>query len=191
MSLRNSSQQFGLVSVCLHWGMALAIYAMFALGLWMVGLGYYDSWYHDAPEIHKSIGIILLLTLIIRLLWRVLSPPPPSLNSYSALVRVTAVLTHWLLYGLLLAIFISGYLISTADGKPVAVFSWFELPALFTGAGEQADLAGDIHLWLAWTVVILSLLHALAALKHHFIDGDITLKRMLGFHIPLTSGKEK
>ena len=73
MLLRNTPHQFGLVAVLLHWSMALAIYAMFALGLWMVGLGYYDSWYHDAPEIHKSIGIILLLTLIIRLLWRVIS----------------------------------------------------------------------------------------------------------------------
>lgn len=54
MLLRNSSHQFGLVAVLLHWSMALAIYAMFALGLWMVGLGYYDSWYHDAPEIHKA-----------------------------------------------------------------------------------------------------------------------------------------
>ncbi|BBL31158.1 cytochrome b [Pantoea ananatis] len=171
--------------------MALVIYAMFALGLWMVGLSYYDTWYHNAPEIHKSIGVILMLALIIRLIWRVVSPPPKPLSSYSPLVRITAVVAHGLLYGLLIAILFSGYLISTADGKPVSVFGWFSLPAVLTGAGEQADLAGDIHLWLAWCIVILSVLHGLAALKHHFIDRDITLKRMLGLGIRSPSEKEK
>ena len=191
MLLRNTPYQFGRVAVLLHWSMALAIYGMFALGLWMVGLGYYDSWYHDAPEIHKSIGVLLLLTLIIRLVWRVISSPPRPLSSHSPLVRISSVVAHLLLYTLLLAILISGYLISTADGKPIAVFSWFTLPALFSGAGEQADLAGDIHLWLAWSVVILSILHGLAAIKHHVIDRDNTLKRMSGLRLPLPSEKDR
>lgn len=191
MSLNNTSSHYGLLSVFLHWSMALVIYAMFALGLWMVGLSYYDTWYHNAPEIHKSIGVMLMLALIIRLLWRVISPPPKPLSSYSTAVRISAVVAHWLLYSLLIAILFSGYLISTADGKPISVFGWFSLPALLTGAGEQADLAGDIHLWLAWSIVILSGLHGLAALKHHFIDRDITLKRMLGLRIRSTSEKEK
>lgn len=191
MLLRNSPGRYGWLSIFLHWSMALVIYAMFALGLWMVGLSYYDTWYHNAPEIHKSIGVILMLALIIRLIWRVVSPPPKPLSSYSPLVRITAVVAHGLLYGLLIAILFSGYLISTADGKPVSVFGWFSLPAVVTGAGEQADLAGDIHLWLAWSIVILSVLHGLAALKHHFIDRDITLKRMLGLGIRSPSEKEK
>ncbi|WP_210453033.1 cytochrome b [Pantoea ananatis] len=191
MLLRNSPGLYGWLSIFLHWSMALVIYAMFALGLWMVGLSYYDTWYHNAPEIHKSIGVILMLALIIRLIWRVVSPPPKPLSSYSPLVRITAVVAHGLLYGLLIAILFSGYLISTADGKPVSVFGWFSLPAVLTGAGEQADLAGDIHLWLAWCIVILSVLHGLAALKHHFIDRDITLKRMLGLGIRSPSEKEK
>lgn len=191
MLLRNSPGRYGWLSIFLHWSMALVIYAMFALGLWMVGLSYYDTWYHNAPEIHKSIGVILMLALIIRLIWRVISPPPKPLSIYSPLVRITAVVAHGLLYGLLIAILFSGYLISTADGKPVSVFGWFSLPAVLTGAGEQADLAGDIHLWLAWSIVILSVLHGLAALKHHFIDRDITLKRMLGLGIRSSSEKEK
>lgn len=182
MAWRNSSQEYGHFSVLLHWLMALAIYAMFALGLWMVGLGYYDSWYHNAPEIHKSVGVILFMLLIMRLIWRILSPPPAALESYTPLICYSAIAMHWLLYSLLLAILISGYLISTADGQPISVFGLFTLPALISGAGEQADLAGEIHLWLAWGVVVLSVLHGLAALKHHFIDRDITLKRMLGHH---------
>jgi len=121
----------------------------------------------------------------------VLSPPPEPLRSYSPAVRFAAVFVHWLLYSLLIALLLSGYLISTADGKPVSVFGWFSLPASFSGAGEQADLAGNIHLWLAWSIVVLSVLHGLAALKHHFIDRDITLKRMLGRRIHSPSEKEK
>lgn len=170
-------------TILLHWLVTFAVYGMFALGLWMVTLGYYDGWYHQAPEIHKSIGILLFIVMIVRVLWRFISPPPPPLSSYSPLVRISAVVAHLLLYTLLFAIFISGYLISTADGDPISVFGWFTVPATLAGSGEQADLAGDIHLWLAWTVVIISVLHGLAALKHHFIDRDITLKRMLGFRI--------
>ncbi|WP_176519186.1 cytochrome b [Candidatus Pantoea floridensis] len=191
MMWRNSTQHFGMVSILLHWLMALAIYGMFALGLWMVGLGYYDSWYHDAPEIHKGIGLLLFAALLARIGWRFLSPPPKPLQSDSLSVRRAARVAHGLLYGLLLVMLLSGYLISTAEGKPISVFGWFDVPALFSGAAQQADLAGDIHLWMAWSLILLSALHALAALKHHFIDRDVTLKRMLSYRIPLTSEKEK
>lgn len=180
MQLRNTTQRFGIVSMVLHWSVAIVVYGMFALGLWMVTLSYYDGWYHQAPEIHKSIGILLMMGLVIRLIWRAVSPPPPPLKSYSRMTKITAVVAHALLYLILFAILISGYLISTADGKPISVFGWFDVPATLSDAGVQADLAGQVHLWLAWSVVILSALHALAAIKHHFIDKDDTLRRMLG-----------
>lgn len=180
MQWRNNESRYGHLSLLLHWGVALTVYGMFALGLWMVTLGYYDSWYHSAPEIHKSIGILLFIVLIFRVIWRWISPPPKALSSYSKLTRISAHIAHMLLYLILFSILISGYLISTADGQAISVFDWFTVPALFKGEGEQADLAGNIHLYLAWAVVVLSLLHAAGALKHHFIDKDITLKRMLG-----------
>lgn len=160
--------------------MALTVYGMFALGLWMVTLGYYDVWYHQAPEIHKSIGTLLFIVMVVRVVWRFISPPPKPLASYSRLTRISAVLAHIALYTVLFAILISGYLISTADGQAISVFGWFDVPASVTGLPQQADTAGTIHLYLAWAVVVLSVLHALAALKHHFIDRDVTLKRMLG-----------
>ncbi|MEX5725354.1 Cytochrome b561 [Enterobacter cloacae] len=180
MQLRNSSQRYGIISMCLHWIVALTVYAMFGLGLWMVTLSYYDGWYHQAPELHKSIGILLMMTLVIRVIWRHISPPPAAPKTHNKLTRVSAVAAHVTLYILLFAILISGYLISTADGKPINVFGLFEVPATLSDAGVQADTAGVVHLWLAWSVVILSVLHGLAALKHHFIDKNDTLKRMLG-----------
>jgi len=183
MQLKNSVLRYGSLSIALHWLVAGTVYGMFALGLWMVIQGYYDTWYHKAPELHKSIGMVLFVVMLVRVVWRFVSPPPKPLSSYTPLVRYSAVAAHLLLYGILFAILVSGYLISTAEGKPIDVFGVLPVPALFSGLGEQADLAGDIHLWLAWSVVILSGLHALAALKHHFIDRDITLKRMLGHRI--------
>ncbi|HHQ6559052.1 TPA: cytochrome b [Serratia fonticola] len=180
MLWKNTADRFGHVSVLIHWLVALTVYGMFALGLWMVTLGYYDVWYHQAPEIHKSIGTLLFIVMVVRVVWRFISPPPKPLTSYSRLTRISAVLAHIALYTVLFAILISGYLISTADGQAISVFGWFDVPASVTGLPQQADTAGTIHLYLAWAVVVLSVLHALAALKHHFIDRDVTLKRMLG-----------
>jgi len=59
MRWKNTSKNFGGISIFIHWLVALAVYGLFALGLWMVGLGYYDTWYHRAPELHKSIGILV------------------------------------------------------------------------------------------------------------------------------------
>ena len=116
MSFTNTPERYGVISAALHWLSAIIVYGMFALGLWMVTLSYYDGWYHKAPELHKSIGILLMMGLVIRVLWRVISPPPGPLPSYSP----------------------------------------------------------------AWSVVVLSVMHGFMALKHHFIDKDDTLKRMLG-----------
>ncbi|QTF08823.1 cytochrome b [Brenneria izadpanahii] len=183
MLWRNTSSRYGHVSILLHWAVALTVYGMFALGLWMVSLGYYDVWYHRAPEIHKGIGVLLFAVMIFRVIWRFFSPPPRPLSSYSTLTRISATLAHIALYVVLFAILISGYLISTAEGQPISVFGWFSIPATLSGLTDQADIAGTVHLYLAWVVVALSALHGLAALKHHFIDGDTTLKRMLGRNI--------
>ncbi len=180
MQWRNSTRRYGLVSILLHWGVALVVFALFGLGLWMVGLNYYSPWYRTAPDIHKSVGLLLLVVMLLRLLWRVLSPPPPALDSYSTLTRRGAVLGHGLLYLGLFVLMLSGYLISTADGRPISVFGWFSVPALLSGLPGQEDIAGAVHYWLAWALIGLAAVHALAALKHHFIDRDATLKRMLG-----------
>ena len=87
------------------------------------------------------------------------------------------------MYGLMLAMVVSGYLISTADGRGVAVFEWFSVPAITDDVDGMESLAGDWHRWLGWTLIILAGLHALAALKHHFLDHDDTLRRMLGMKL--------
>jgi cytochrome b561 len=96
------------------------------------------------------------------------------------LERLLASSAHALLYVLLFAVMLAGYLISTADGRAIDVFGLFSVPATLTAIENQEDIAGEIHLVLAIVLVSLAAVHALAALKHHFIDRDRTLKRMLG-----------
>ncbi|AGA90364.1 cytochrome B561 [Thioflavicoccus mobilis 8321] len=180
----NTEERYGLVAVLLHWLIAAVIVGLFALGLWMVELTYYDPWYRRAPELHKGIGVLLLLTVLLRLGWRLINTTPGPESGQSPLEQRLARLTHALLYLLLLLVMASGYLISTADGRPIEVFGLFSVPATLTGLPNQADVAGDVHLILAIALVILASVHALAALKHHFIDRDATLLRMLGRHPP-------
>lgn len=180
MQWRNSSSRYGLVSILLHWVAALAVFGLFGLGLWMRGLDYYSSWYRTAPDLHKSIGITLFVLMLARLLWRFLSPPPGAPANHGQLTRLASKAGHALLYLGLFVLMLSGYLISTADARGIVVFGLFEIPATLTSIPDQADVAGLVHEYLAWGLVIFAGLHALAALKHHFIDRDATLVRMFG-----------
>ena len=168
MQWRNSSNNYGLVSIAMHWLVAIAVVGLFALGYWMVGLNYYSGWYRTAPDIHKSVGILLFGLMLVRVIWRFVSPAPSPLRSHGRRTRMATKAGHGLLYGGLFVLMISGYLISTADGRAIGVFGWFEVPALITSIPNQADAAGLVHEYLAWGVLIFSGLHALAALKHLF-----------------------
>lgn len=178
MRLKNSSTGFGLIAISIHWVFALTIFGLFGLGLYMVELTYYDSLYRILPDWHRSIGILLGLLLVFRLVWRLLNPQPAA-EGNNSLEHTAAKAAHVLLYLLPAGLVISGYLITTADGSAVSVFGWFEVPALLEPQTGREDVAGDIHAFLAWSLIALAVLHAAAALKHHFIDRDSTLKRML------------
>lgn len=177
--LRNTTETFGWISIGIHWLMAVVILGLFGLGIWMVELSYYDDWYRTGPFIHKSIGILLFLVLLFRLFWRFTNPTPRAASS-NRLEILAARAAHVLLYVLLFVIMVSGYFISTADGRGIEVFGWFEVPALPAWSENQEDIAGDVHALLAWVLIGIVIIHAGAALKHHFWDGDRTLKRMLG-----------
>lgn len=180
MQWRNTTQGYGLVSILLHWLVALAVFGLFALGYWMMGLSYYDPWRQAAPDLHKSIGLLLFAVMILRVLWRGLSPSPAALASHGAATRLATRLGHGFLYVGLFVLMLSGYLISTADGRPIEVFGLFSVPATLSGLPGQEDIAGLVHEYLAWALVIFAGIHGLAALKHHFIDRDRTLLRMFG-----------
>lgn len=177
--LKNSESGYGLISIALHWISGVAVLGLFALGFWMVDLTYYSSWYKTAPDLHKSIGVLLLLTTVIRLLWRWYNPKPSGLAGHQPWEKNISAVVHGLLYILLVAILCSGYLISTADGRGIMVFGLVELPGMGELFNNQADLAGAIHQYLAYSLIGLVVVHAVGAIKHHVIDKDSTLLRMI------------
>jgi len=177
LNWRNTDNSYGLVSIGLHWLIAAAAIGLFALGVWMVELSYYDRWYQRAPQLHKSLGVLLFGVMLARLAWRRANPRPRPIGS--ALQNRGAAGVHSLLDVLLFTLAVSGYLISTADGRAIEVFTLFSVPGTLSGLEQQADIAGRVHQLLGFALIGITALHAGAALKHHFIDRDRTLKRML------------
>ena len=176
MSIRDTSAGYGLVSRLFHWLTALVIVGLFGLGVWMVELGYYHPYYHTAPHWHKSVGMLLAFALVLRVVWRVANVRPAD-DDLAPWERRAARAVHWSFYLLLFVIVVSGYLMSTADGRPIPVFDWFSLPSPGTSPGLEST-AGAVHTWIAYLVIALAVLHTAAALKHHFIDRTAVLRRM-------------
>jgi len=180
MKVKNTHESFGLVSKILHWLMAVILIALFGVGLYMTELDYYDALYHTLPWWHKSFGLLVVGLLIFRFAWKLSHPAPQPLKTHKKWEVSLAHLIQKLFYGLIVLIGISGYFISTAKGKGVEFFNLLEIPAITQAIEEdRADLIGEVHELLAITLIALAILHAAAALKHHFIDKDETLKRML------------
>lgn len=178
--LKNTSESYGVLSRVVHWVSALTVLGLFALGLWMEDLDYYHDWYRTAPDIHRSVGVLLLILTAFRLVWYRVSSKPRALETHSRTIRIASVATHHVMILLLFAMFISGYLITTAQGDALYVFNWFSIPSTLNGIDNLEDIAGEVHELTAFTLIGLAALHAIGALKHHFIDKDVTLKRMLG-----------
>lgn len=175
---RNSEQGYGAVQILIHWTTAILVTGMFALGLTMVDLSYYDPWYHRAPALHKSIGLVLMGLFLFRVLWRLGERKPAPLSAHPWQQKAAGGM-HLLLYLALFALLTSGYLIASADGRPIPVFDFFALPALALPVENQEEFAGDVHEVTAWSLIFLVVLHGAAAMKHHFIDKDASLRRIL------------
>ena len=176
MQVRDNAAGYGLATRVVHWLMAVAIVGMYALGLWMVDLNYYSPYYRSAPDLHRSVGMLLLFLLVVRFAWRLANGKPDD-SELSSAERFAARIVHWGFYPLLFALMVTGYLQSTADGRPIEVFDWFSVPALIHNKGMEKT-AGEIHEWLANVTMLLVIVHAAASLKHHFYDRSGVLKRM-------------
>lgn len=169
-------------AMLLHWVLAIALIAIFGLGLYMTGLPFSPqrlklyNW-------HKWAGITILTLSVLRLLWRATHKPPalpsaveramPSwqLRAYHA--------THTVMYALFFAVPLMGWAYSSAAGFPIVVFGVLPLPDFVPASKELAEALKPLHGLLAWALAGLVGLHVAAAIKHHFIDKDGLLARML------------
>jgi cytochrome b561 len=165
-------------AISLHWVMALMILSAFALGLYMTELQLSPtklklySW-------HKWLGVTIFLVAIARLLWRITHAVPRVPDSTPGWQRAAAAFTHWVIYALLIAIPISGWLMSSASGFQVVYFGMLPLPDLLHKDKALAEQLKVVHETLNYTLMALLVLHVGAALKHHLLDRDEVLHRML------------
>ncbi len=177
MQITNTKDRFGLVAILLHWLMALLLIGLVILGLYMTRIPIsaqklkFYGW-------HKEFGILALMFVIVRLTWR-LTNTNPSLSSLPLWERAAARSVHWAFYGFMFAIPISGWLITSASGLPVSVFGWFVLPNLVSNSEASRLFYTMIHKWLAYGLIVTFCGHVAAALKHHFINKDDILRRMI------------
>ena len=179
MRLRNSAQEFGLLTRLLHWLTALLIIGLIALGWYMVDLTYFDKWYNESLSLHRAFGMCVFALGVLTLGWRFVSPSPEPQPTLKRWERIAAALMHHVLFALVLLIPATGFLISTSAGKSVDIFGWFAIPPLMAVDDTLRDRAIALHYYLAYGTGVLVCLHAAAALKHQFIDRDGTLARML------------
>ncbi len=176
--LRNTASRYGLVSQLFHW-----------LIVGLILFQYTWAWRIDNAEgfrlrlelvtQHKTIGMLVLGLAVLRLLWRLFNRPPPLPAAMPRWERQLAALGHWLLYGLILALPLSGWLYSSAAG--LGDFWWgpVDLPSLIAADEAREAIFEQVHGALALSLAVVAAGHALAALRHHFIRKDDVLKRML------------
>ena len=172
------STHYTATAKALHWGIAVLIFGMLGLGFYMTGLDLSPtklqlfSW-------HKWAGVTVFMLVVVRLAWRVGHKPPALPAHMPALERFAAHAGHLLLYVLMVAIPLSGWLMSSAKGFQTVWFGVLPLPDLLAKDKALGNLLETVHVVLNYTLIAVLLGHVGAALKHHSIDRDDVLTRML------------
>lgn len=179
MSLQDQPQRYSAVSQAAHW-LTVALVAV----AWLLG-NIREDFERGEPRrivdfFHISAGQLVFALLLLRLVWRLISPPPAAVQSaYGPWIDRAAKLAALLLYALLLAVPAAGLATLFADGKPLPLFGFGEIPSPWLKDKALEDQLKELHETLANGLLILAGLHAAAALLHHFHLRDETLKRML------------
>ena len=179
MPFRNTTRSWGSLSKAFHWLIVLLI-----INQWWIasradelkGLAKLE-----ALAWHKSFGMTILILAVLRLLWRLVNPTPDLTVETRRWERVLARISHVLLYALIFAMPLTGWMMSSAKNYPVSWFKLFQFPDLVAPAEQTFHQMHDLHHLLFGVLVGVALLHVAGALKHHFIDKNDVLRRMLPF----------
>jgi cytochrome b561 len=183
MQWRNSETRWGVVSIGLHWLVALGILGLILVGLLMTEM---PTSLNKVKvfALHKSVGITVLSLMLLRLGWRLYAGRPRPAAVLPAWQEWAARLTHAGLYLAVFTMTLSGWLYNSASNFPLRWFNLFTLPSLSGPDPELKATALAVHQTTLWVLLALLALHIGAALKHHFVDRDATLNRMLPWRTP-------
>jgi len=179
MTFRNTKQSWGSLSKALHWLIVILI-----INQWVIAQRAEELKGLAKLEVlawHKSFGMTILMLAIVRLVWRWMNPVPDLTAETKPWERVLAKVSHFLLYALIFAMPLTGWMMSSARNFPVSWFKVLQFPDLVAPSDQTFQLMQDLHHLLFSVLVTVALLHIAGALKHHFIDKNDVLKRMLPF----------
>jgi len=176
--VRHDIESWGATAKLFHWVMAALIFAQIALGLTAV------SWHISPTKLnllvwHKSVGLLILALLALRLLWRLSHRAPELPWEMPLWERAGAHLSHFLLYALMIALPLTGWVIASASNVPFRIFWTIPLPAITAPDKAVEDLFATIHGWLVTLLALVLIAHIGAALRHHYVKRDTVLSRML------------
>jgi len=180
--MNKDTQKFTTMTIFLHWLVGLSIITLIAVGLYMKE---YEAW--DLYPIHKSVGVILFVFILYRVVRRLIRGWPQPVSQYAKHEIILSKIVHWVLLIGTLMFPISGMMMSGAGGHGIAVFGFELLASNSNAAGEAvalnptlADIGHETHEILGTVMMVAIALHIIGAWKHHLVDKDDTLKRMLG-----------
>ena len=175
---RLGDETYGTVAQSYHWLTAILVLFLVPLGLVMTSLD--PGPLQNALFVtHESLGLTLFGLLVLRLLWRLIHSPPPPSRDLSRLELRASRAVHWLLYIALFAMPVSGYILVVAGGDPLTYFGLTAVPRFLLTDHKLSDLALTIHVTLQYAIYGLVLMHAGAALHHHYARRNDVLARML------------
>jgi cytochrome b561 len=182
------TRRFPLLSRALHWLMALLVLAMIFIGVAMVAS---LSAYHRLISIHRPLGILILLLVVVRLINRWVNPPPPLPADMPRWQRAAASGSHLLLYALLFALPLVGWGMLSAGGYPVVLYGPIHLPPILPHVAGLYAVLRATHTVLAFTLFAVFLAHLGAALMHALIYRDGVFQSMATWHIDAKGGRTR
>lgn len=181
-----STERYTSVAITLHWLIAIAIVGMILGGWYMSDLPDGAPGQYFLYQMHKSVGITILLLTVARIIWRLMNPPPPLPDDMNGLEKTGSHLVHFGFYGLMIAMPLTGWLYSSVSVKldvPTVLYGLISWPDVPFVAGLKTEAASGvvnfIHSKLAWVAIGLLALHVAGALKHEFGAEEGVLKRMI------------
>ncbi len=176
--MQASNERYGNTAIAFHWLLALMITASFALGLYMADLPS-SPWRLKLYNWHKWAGVTILALSAARLLWRLKHPAPALPETMPAWQRRASHISHWALYAAFFAVPLTGWAYSSAAGYPIVWFGILPLPDFVPKDRALAESIKPFHGIAAKALAAVVLVHIAAALKHHFVDRDTVLARMI------------
>ena len=179
--IKNTKQRYGVVAIFFHWFMAILIIGLVILGLYMVELP--DVGFNIQKimliVLHKELGMVVLALVLMRLIWRLCNVVPRLPSQIPSWQKLAARSVHLAFYGFMIAMPVSGWLMSSAAGIPVTFLGLFVLPDLVSPNIYRMELFIEIHNWLGYGLIATIVIHVSAGLMHHFIYKDDTLRKIL------------